>query len=65
MLKRYATVFQKNPHLHCETLSRTVLGNKIIDHEKVTGFTDGRVLESVAIYEIQQGLIRKVYFVSK
>jgi hypothetical protein len=47
--------------LHAEILARVVLGNKVIDHERVTGIRD-TPLEALAIYEVAAGLIRAVWF---
>jgi hypothetical protein len=50
------------PELRAEILSRMKLGNKVIDHERVTGLPDSPV-EVVAIYEVVDGLIQNVWFV--
>jgi hypothetical protein len=50
-----------SPSLHAEILTRIVLGNKVIDHERVTGIGE-RPLEALAIYEVSGGLIRSVWF---
>ena len=50
-----------SPSLHAEILSRIVLGNKVIDHERVTGIRE-QPLEALAIYEVAGGLIRTVWF---
>ncbi len=50
-----------SPSLHAEVLSRIVLGNKVIDHERVAGIRD-QPLEAVAIYEVAGGLIQAVWF---
>jgi len=47
--------------LHAEILTRIVLGNKVIDHERVVGIRDVP-LEALAIYEVAGGLIRVVWF---
>jgi hypothetical protein len=46
-----------------EVLSRIVVGNKVIDHERVTGAA-GTSLEVAAIYEVTPTGISKVWFVS-
>lgn len=63
LTESYTKFFAWAPQVHCTILSRTVLGNKVIDHERVTGLPNGRVLEAVAIYEVENGLIRRVTFV--
>ena len=47
--------------LHAEILNRIVIGNKVIDHERVHGIQDTPV-EAVAVYEVVDGLIETVWF---
>lgn len=47
--------------LYCRLLNRVVQGNMVIDHEEVWGFGD-KPFYGVAIYEIKNGKIQKVYF---
>ena len=49
------------PNLHAHLVSRTVLGNKVIDHERITGIGDG-VMEVAAVYEVVGNRIRTVWF---
>jgi hypothetical protein len=50
-----------SPGLHAEIVNRIVLGNKVIDHERVVGIKPEPV-EAVAAYEVADGLIRRVWF---
>jgi hypothetical protein len=50
-----------SPNLHATILSRMVLGNKVIDHERIVGIREEPV-EAVAVYEVDGGLIRAVWF---
>jgi hypothetical protein len=50
-----------SPNLHADILSRIVMGNKVIDHERVTGIGE-KPLEAVAVYEVAGGLIKTVWF---
>jgi hypothetical protein len=52
----------KNPALHGEIKSRIEVGNFVIDHERVVGLADDP-LEAIAIYEVQDSLIRSVRFI--
>jgi len=61
----YQDIFNNSPNLHTEILHRIVLGNRVIDHERITGRKGVDVLEMVAIYEIADGLIRKAHFMKK
>ena len=57
----YATRVFNRPQLHAEIRQRIVLGNKVIDHEHVTGLRDAPV-EAVAVYEVVNDLIQRVWF---
>lgn len=50
-----------SPGLHAEILNRIVLGNKVIDHERVRGIRE-QPIEAVAVYEVAGGLIDTVWF---
>jgi hypothetical protein len=58
MRKRMAQRFQE-PNLHARLLQRVVMGNVVIDHERVTRtFTEGSgSVDMVAIYEVNGGRI--------
>lgn len=60
MRKAYQFITQ-TPELHCEIQGRIIQGNVIIDHERVK--FGKQTAEAVAIYHIENGKIRKVYFV--
>ncbi len=51
------------PDLHAEVVSRIVMGDKVVDHERVTGLGDAP-REVVAVYQVAEGLIRTVWFFS-
>jgi hypothetical protein len=59
---RYTDMFTKLTELHCELKSRMVVGNTVIDHEKLAGMKSTPV-EAAAVYTIDKGKIVKVYFV--
>lgn len=48
--------------LHAKLVNRMVFGNKVIDHEWVTG-VPGAPLDVAAIYEVTEQGISKVWFV--
>lgn len=62
--ERYAARF-KEPNLRAVVVKRIVMGNMVIDQERVTRtFPEGPgVLEAVAIYEVQSGKIARVWLV--
>jgi hypothetical protein len=63
MRERFLTRF-KEPNLHALLLNRTVMGNIVIDHEKVTRtFPEGPGhIQLIAIYEVQHARIAKAWF---
>lgn len=50
-----------NPELRAELISRTVLGNKVFDHEFIHGLSPDP-LESIAVFEITNDLISTAWF---
>ena len=61
LAKFYAENRFNLPRLHAEILSRMVLGNKVIDHERITGL-QAEAIEAVAVYEVVDGVIQRVWF---
>lgn len=57
--------FSSQPKAQCKILSRLPIGRFIIDHEEVSGLADGSVLHAVAIYEVNDGLITRVWLLSE
>ncbi len=57
----YERLFRASPELHSRILKRTVFGNKVIDHEYITG-RNGSVepLELVLIYEVRDDKIFRI-----
>lgn len=56
----FSTVLESTPNLYCEIKRRIVLGNKIVDREKVR-YGD-QFSDVIAIYEIHDSKITKVTF---
>ncbi|GAA0320477.1 nuclear transport factor 2 family protein [Bacillus carboniphilus] len=63
MRERYDQLFKNNPNNHAEILSRLVKGNIVIDHEHVTGRANGVDVYAIAMYEVIDDKIAKVWFV--
>lgn len=59
--KVYAALFEKSPDLHSELVHRAVIGNRVVDHERITGRQGGEVLELVMVYEVEDGGIRRAW----
>ena len=62
--QRYSERF-KDPKLHAVILKRIVMGNLVVDHERVTRtFAEGTgTADAVAIYEVEAGKINKVWLI--
>ncbi|MGQ0612875.1 MAG: nuclear transport factor 2 family protein [Planctomycetaceae bacterium] len=62
MRARYAELFDASPRLQCTLRSRIAHGAFVIDQEEVAGMRGGPPVEAVAIYEVREGSIRRVWF---
>ncbi len=62
MRKRYGGMFRQAKALHCELVNRIAVGNSVIDHERVRFAPDKEPVQAVAIYKIENGKIKQVYF---
>ena len=49
------------PGLHADVVNRIVMGNKVVDHERIAGVRD-EPFEAAAVYEVVGGLICSVWF---
>lgn len=61
MRKNYSSLSPENKVWDVEVVKRTVIGNKVIDQEKVTG--NGKVQMQVAIYEVNNNSIDSMTFI--
>ena len=61
--ERYAGFFIKESKVYCKILERTSVGKFAFDREYLTGFLDNSVKECIAIYEVEDKLIRNIWFV--
>jgi len=65
MRPRYSKMFEDTPDLGITILQRIARGNMVIDHEFVTGIKGRERIHAVAIYEVKEGLITRVWFLPK
>lgn len=61
MRNGYSDMFKRVPDLHCQLVERIVQGNIVIDKERVQ--FGNKFIEAVAIYHIENGKIKKVFFI--
>jgi len=60
MRKNYADWFKRANGLNARVTDRIIIGNKVIDKERVTA--NGQTFFAIAIYEVENGLIKSVTF---
>jgi len=65
MREIYQPFFDSAPDLHCKLVNRIVNGNYVIDMEYITGNPRKFEIYATAIYEIDGGLIKKIWFIKK
>ncbi len=65
MRLNYTGMFNSLTDLHCTIKSRMVMGNTVIDEERVLLRKGQPLLEAIAIYRIASGKIQEVYFIMK
>ena len=56
----YAKERFNRPQLHAQIVNRMVFGNRVVDHERITGVRD-KPFDAAAVYEVSGGLIRSVW----
>ncbi|WP_020570075.1 nuclear transport factor 2 family protein [Neolewinella persica] len=62
MRKGYGGMFERLQDLQCRLVSRTVMGDKVVDHESVIFSKEDPPSEVIAIYRVEDGLIQEVWF---
>jgi imidazolonepropionase-like amidohydrolase len=62
MRETYQPFFKSSPELHCKLVNRIVNGNYVIDQELITGNPRKPEINATAMYEVDGGLIKKIWF---
>lgn len=58
----YKKLFDESPELHSVVINRTLIGNKVIDYERISGRKGSDdTVDLVMIYEVKDGKIIKAY----
>ena len=60
--ENYTTYFEKNPHLHASIKNEILHGNLVFHHEEITGLEGNKTNHAVAIYEVINQFITRVWF---
>lgn len=61
----YEKLFGEFPNNRTEVLHRIIIGNRVIDHERVRRSPETEPFEVLTIYELQNGKIKRLDFVRK
>ena len=61
----YSAIFKRAPNIHAELINRIVIQNTVIDQEFVSKRAAKNDMYAVAIYEVSDGLITKVWFLKE
>ncbi|MEC1525447.1 nuclear transport factor 2 family protein [Neobacillus niacini] len=61
LIERYTETFKKK--MFAEIKNRSIVGNRVIDWEVATNGLTGETTSLMAIYEIKDNLISKVWFI--
>lgn len=59
---RYEKAFATFPQNKAELLNRVVVGNTVVDHERVVRAPGGETFDIIAIYTLRDGKIARVDF---
>jgi hypothetical protein len=55
------TWFAQAPGARTEVMERMVLGPFVVDRQRVSGAGGGEPVDAIGIYEVREGLIRRVW----
>lgn len=61
LIEKYRERFEVQK-VQAELLNRMVIGQKVIDHEAVSGIKKNGLVYAVAVYRVEHDLIKKVWF---
>ncbi len=59
----YRKMFRESPKLHCKVVRRMKLGDFVVDEEIVTGIRQSGPVHAIAIYELRDNRIFRVWFI--
>ncbi|OLS26779.1 MAG: hypothetical protein HeimC3_06710 [Candidatus Heimdallarchaeota archaeon LC_3] len=54
--------FNSNANAKTKLMARITQNNLIIDHEEITNYSGGKTVKTVAVYEVINDLITKIWF---
>lgn len=64
--RKYERVFAATPpSVHVEIVSLFALGDLVVSRDRVTGFPDGHVTDELTLYQIEDGLVRTIWYLER
>lgn len=61
----YRKRFNENKQLFATTLTRIVNDNVVVESQLIEGFDQGETIHAIAIFELQDNLVRRASFVRR
>jgi hypothetical protein len=62
--ERFHAIFESSPGLKAELVARVVQGRIVVDQELITGSLGGETRSAVALYEVGETKIERMWFVA-
>jgi hypothetical protein len=63
--EKYVRNFTENPDLKVRILDMTVLADKVVSHDLVTGLAGGKTSEEIVVYQVDGDHIRNIVYVER
>lgn len=63
--EKYVRNFAENPDLKVRILDMTVLADKVVSHDLVTGLASGKTSEEIVVYQVDGDHIRNIVYVER
>jgi hypothetical protein len=62
---KYRRDFAENPDLKVKILDLSVVADKVVSHDLVTGLASGKTSEEVTVYQVEGGHISNIVYVER
>ena len=63
--EKYRKNFAENPDLKVQILDMTVLADKVVSHDLVTGLASGKTSEEIVVYQVDGEQISNIVYVER
>ena len=62
---KYKRNFAENPDLKVKILDLSVVADKVVSHDLVTGLASGKTSEEITVYQVEGGQISNIVYVER